>query len=175
MKRIILKSKDTIKELRKEIKNTKDEKYKTKLKAIIKLKEDKDKKRQVIANELVISHQSLVRWINLYNEQGKKGLQTKKAGRPRGKTKWDNNIFEKLTKEIDKADKYWSIPLMQDWLKEKEDTKIPLSTLWYRVTQLGYSHKSSRPYPYKGNKEKQEKFKKRASRPQYKILSSKTQ
>ena len=46
--------------------------------------------------------------------------------------------------------------------KEKKD--IPERTLWYRITQIGYSNKSSRRYPYKGDKEKQEAFKKGALR-----------
>jgi hypothetical protein len=51
---------------------------------------------------------------------------------------------------------------MQKWIYEEEKKDIPESTLCYRITQIGYSNKSSRPYPYKGDKEKQETFKKGA-------------
>jgi len=170
---IILKNKDSIADLKKEIKKTKDEKYKTKLRAIIKIKE-KNKKRKEIVNELVISFESLTSWVKKYNKEGKEGLKTNKGGRPKGSTNWDDKVFKKLTKEIDKSEQYWSLKLMREWLSENEKSDIPLTTIWYRVTQLGYSHKSSRPYPYKGNKEKQEKFKKGALKQKYRIFSSNT-
>lgn len=174
MKTIKVKNKDTVEELKAEVKKTKDEKYKTRLKAIIKVKEEKNKTRKDISNELVMSHHTLAKWIKKYNKSGIGALKTKKTGRPKGKAKWDDKIFKKLTKEIDKANQYWSVRIMADWLKKNEKIKIPESTIWYRIIQLGYSNKSSRPYPYKGDKEKQEEFKKRASRPPYRILSSKT-
>ena len=158
-----LKSKDTIKGLKGEIKKVKgDDTYALKLRALVKVRENPNRTRKEIAKELVISEQALITWIKLYNEQGKKGLKTNKGGRPKGKTKWDNSSFEKLSKQIDKSDHYWSIRLMQEWLEEHEDVCIPKTTLWYRMIQIGYSNKSSRPYPYKGDSKKQEEFKKRA-------------
>ena len=169
---LILKNKDTIKELKEEVKKTNDEKYKTRLKAIILLK--KKQKLHEVSDSLVVSMRSISRWVKIYNKSGKKGLKTKKAGRPKGKKKWDDKIFKKLTKEINKADRYWSVRLMTDWMKKNEEVEIPESTMWYKITQLGYSNKSSRPYPYKGDKEKQKEFKKGASRPPYRIISRKT-
>ena len=39
---------------------------------------------------------------------------------------------------------------------------IPEQTIWYHLDTHKYSYKSARPHPYKGNKEQQESFKKRA-------------
>ena len=78
-------------------------------------------------------------------------------------SKWDQSIFDDLVKEIDKGGRYWSIPLMQKWLKEHKKQDIPESTVWYHLNRLNYSHKSARPHPYRGDKERQEAFKKGAS------------
>lgn len=155
-----LKNKHALSILKKELKKSKDEKYKTRLKAIILVKNGRT--RNETAENLVVSLKSLTEWIKIYNESGYLGLRSKKTGRPKGRAKWNSSIFERLAKEIDKSQKYWSVPIMGDWLEKEEKKIIPESTIWYRVTQIGYSHKSSRPYPYKGDKEKQERFKKGA-------------
>lgn len=168
-----IKKKHSISKLKRELKQSYDEKYKTKLRAIIYLREHSDETQGKVAARFVVSRMSISTWIRRYNENGLKGLRTNKGGRPKGKTKWDDTYFKKLAKEIDKAEQYWSIPLMQEWLKEHEKVEIPEVTCWYRMTQLGYSYKSSRPYPYQGDKKKQEQFKKRASEMSWRVLSSK--
>lgn len=168
---LILKDKDSIEDLRKKIKKTNDEKYKTRLKAILLLK--KKKKRKEVAEILVAGERTVTAWVGAYNKDGTEGLKTKPTGRPKGKTRWENEIFEKLTKEIDKSDRYWSVRLMREWIKKEGKEDVPESTVWYRVTQIGYSNKSSRPYPYKGDKTKQEAFKKGASPRRFRVLSSK--
>lgn len=168
---LILKDRDSIEDLKKEIKKTNDEKYKTRLKAMLLLK--KKKKRKEVAEILVAGERTVTAWVGIYNKDGTEGLKTKPTGRPKGKEKWKNEIFEKLTKEIDKSDKYWSVRLMCKWIKKEEKEDVPESTVWYRVTQIGYSNKSSRPYPYKGDKEKQDSFKKGASRRYLKVLPNK--
>ena len=155
-------NKNTVGILKKEVKETKDEKYKTRLKAILLIKNGKTRKET--AGALVVSLKSVTGWVKAYNKDGLHGLKSKKTGRPKGKVEWDAAIFERLAKEIDKGRQYWSIPLMQKWIQEEEKKDIPESTLWYRMTQIGYSNKSSRPYPYKGDKEQQEAFKKGALR-----------
>lgn len=155
---IALKNKDTLDVLKHEIKHAKDQKYKQRLQAILSVKNGKSRKE--IIEALVVSEVSLIEWIKKYNEEGKESLKTKKTGRPKGKTTWKNEIFEKLAQEIDKSDRYWSVRLMCEWIQKEEKESIPESTVWYRVGQIGYSHKSSRPYPYKGDKEKQDSFKK---------------
>jgi len=155
-------NKNTPRVLSGEIKKTKDEKYKTRLKAILLVKNGKTRKET--AGALAVSLKSVTGWVKTYNKDGLRGLKSKKTGRPKGKVEWDAAILERLAKEIDKSNQYWSIPLMQRWIREEEKKDIPESTLWYRITQIGYSNKSSRPYPYRGDKEKQEAFKKGALR-----------
>jgi len=157
---IKLKNKNTLTKLKKEIEKTKNEKYRTRVKTIIKLKESPHKSKKEIAEELMISNFSLFSWLKIYNEKGLNGLKIKKTGRPQGKNKWDKAFFEDLVKEINKSDKFWTLKLMQEWLKKEKEVEIPSQSIWYRITQLGYSHKSSRPFPYKGDREKQEEFKK---------------
>ena len=160
MTTLFIKKRHSVQRLQDEIKKTKDEKYKTRLRGIILAK--KGKHRGEISGTLVVSVRAITAWVRSYNKEGLRGLKSKKTGRPKGKVEWDAKIFEKLSREIDKSEQYWSIPLMQKWIWEEEKKDIPESTLWYRITQIGYSNKSSRPYPYKGDREKQEMFKKGA-------------
>jgi transposase len=145
-----------------EIRTTTDEKYKTRLRAILLFRQGDSQKK--IAETMIVSRRSVHGWIVLYNREGKDGLRTKVTGRPVGRVAWDNAPFEHLAQEIDKSKRYWSVHLMTEWLEENENLVIPVSTVWYRITQIGYSHKSSRPYPYKGDAGKQAAFKKKASR-----------
>ena len=143
-----------------EIKTTLDEKYKTHLRTLLLF--HKGKSLREISEIQVVSKRSVQNWIHAYNENGEDGLKTKPTGRPKGRTYWENSPFEHLAEAINKNEKYWSLRLMTEWLAENEKVSIPKSTIWYRVTQIGYSHKSSRPYPYKGDPQKQEAFKKGA-------------
>lgn len=158
---ILLERKISLSQLEAEIKKTSDEPYKTRLRTIILFQKGKTKKE--IADILVVSRRSVQTWIHIWNQKGREGLKTKPTGRPKGRVKWDDISFQNLAKEIDKSEQYWSIPLMKEWILKNEQKDIPERTVWYRITQIGYSHKSSRPYPYKGDKKKQEIFKKGVS------------
>jgi len=57
-------------------------------------------------------------------------------------------------------DEYWSIPKMQKLVEELHGVKVPYETMRMRVKRAGYSYKSNRPSPYKGDAELQEEFKK---------------
>lgn len=155
-----LKSRDTIQVLKETIKKSDDESQKTRLRAIICIKEGMT--HTDTAKRFVVSRTSVIAWVNAYNEGGIRALKMSQGGRPKGKVKWDGSIFEALAKEIDQGKKYWSIPLMQAWIKEKHDQDIPEQTVWYRLHHLSYSYKSARPHPFQGNAEKQEAFKKGA-------------
>ena len=50
---------------------------------------------------------------------------------------------------------------MQKLIEEKDKVKIPEESIRRKLHKVGYSWKSSRPSPYKGDREKQEEFKKR--------------
>jgi transposase len=160
-KPILLQREVSVPDLKSEIKKTTDERYKTHLRAILLFHEGKTKTE--VAQILIAGRRTVYGWVTAYNQKGKEGLKTKPTGRPKGKRKWENQIFEDLAKEIDVSEKYWSIPLMVKWIEKNKKKTIPEQTIWYRMTQIRYSHKSSRPYPYKGDKEKQEVFKKGGS------------
>ncbi len=159
MAHIHIQEHDTIAALRQKLKTASDEAYKTRLKAIRLALEGK--KRYEISEQLVVDEKSVTTWLRRYNEHGTKALVSNKGGRPKGNPKWDASVFEELAKEIDKGG-YWSIPLMQAWLKKHHRKEIPEQTVWYRLDQLGYSHKGARPHPTKGSRERQETFKKGA-------------
>jgi transposase len=155
-----LSPKDTLEELSIALKATHDPQLKMRLKAILLRK--KEKTPQEIAGQLMVSDRSVTWWILRYNKGGVGALKTRPSGRPEGNPIWDASLFEDLTKEIDKGG-YWSIPRMQEWLKKHHNKDIPEQTVWYRMNQLKYSYKSSRPSPIGGSKEKQEAFKKTGS------------
>jgi transposase len=150
---------DSIISLKNTIKKTRDSATQVRLKSILFRKEGSTP--QEIAQRLMVTDRSVTGWIRRYNENGIPGLATKPSGRPEGNPKWDKNIFNKLTEEIDKGG-YWSVPRMQEWLAKHHNVNIPEQTVWYRIDQLGYSYKGARPHPVKGNKEKQNSFKKGA-------------
>jgi len=159
MNKIKLKNKHSITELKNAIKKSNDEEQKTRLRVIIKTKEKLT--RTAIAKEFTIDRTAIIYWIKAYNKKGIEGLIMSKGGRPKGTLKWNEKIFKKLAKEINKGDKCWSLPLMQDWIHGEENEFIPISTIWYHLKLNNFTYKSLRPHPYLGDKEKQEIFKKK--------------
>jgi transposase len=157
--KIKLKNKHTIKQLENAIKESKDEGQKTRLRVLIDLK--KGTPRTKIIKSFIIDYKTLLYWIDTYNKKGIDGLVMNKGGRPEGNPKWDKRIFEELTREIKKTRKYWSIPIMQEWIKKNKEKDIPEQTIWYHLKILGFSYTSLRPHPYKGDKETQKVFKKK--------------
>jgi transposase len=155
-----LSEKDTAEVLEKAFKNTQDSDLKIRIKAIFLRK--KNKTPVEIAGQLLVSDRSVRGWILRYNEGGLSALSTKPSGRAEGNPIWDAALFTDLAKEIDEGG-YWSIPRMQEWIKKNHQKDIPEQTVWYRMNQLEYSYKSSRPSPIGGSKEKQTAFKKGAS------------
>lgn len=153
---------DSLQDLRLAIKQSSNEAQKTRIRAIIKIKEGLT--RTAVAEEFVVERGSIIDWINAYNAGGTKALVFSKGGRPEGNPKWDTKIFDALIEHIEKTKQYWSIPRMVKWIKEQKSLEIPEITVWYHVTNLNYSYKSARPHPQLGNKEQQELFKKGALR-----------
>lgn len=160
MKKHILASSHTLAELAVIKSKSSDEGQKLKLRAIINIK--KGKKVKQVAEDLLVSRQSLSAWQRIYNDEGIEGLATNKGGRPEGNPTWDENIFIALTEHVEKTGGYWSVPLMQKWIEGKYKKTIPLQTIWYHLCLLEFSYKSARPHPYKGDRKRQELFKKGA-------------
>lgn len=144
-----------------EVKNkSSDDGQKLRLRAIINIK--KGKLMRQVSEELVVSQKSLGVWLSRYNEQGVVGLASNKGGRPEGNPKWDEEIWKELGNTIKNTNGYWSIPKMQEWINNKYKKEIPEQTVWYHLDKLGFSYKSARPHPYKGDRDKQASFKKGA-------------
>ena len=151
-----LKEHNTIEELKKEIRKTKDGRYLLRVQCILLRKEGM--KPGEIEERLLISRNTYSKWIKRYNEKGLEGLKTKKpSGRKR---KWDRELFKELFEELDKNNRWWNVKRMQEFIKNKHNVEIPEDTVRKIVKKAGYSWKTSRPSPYKGDKEKQEEFKK---------------
>ncbi len=148
---------DSTEELRALLARTRDEGYKKRIRAIIRLQEGEPHRE--VARSLGASPTSVCLWITKYNACGSLALAPNKGGRPEGNPKWDSAIFDELAKEIDTGG-YWSIPRMQKWISEHYKKDIPEQTVWYRMDKLDYSYKGARPHPVQGNKERQEAFKK---------------
>jgi transposase len=161
MKKHILVEHHTLPELIKAKNKTSDEGQKLRLRAIINIK--KGKLIHQVAEDLVVTRRSVSTWQNKYNEKGIEGLTTNLGGRPEGNPTWDTEIWTALGKTVKTQGGYWSIPKMQEWIKEKYKKSIPEQTVWYHLDKLGFSYKSARPHPYLGDKEKQTVFKKKWS------------
>jgi transposase len=156
----ILKDMHTIEQLVAYKKQSRDEDQKLRLRAIINLKRGKGVNQ--VADELVTTRRSISTWVRKYNTAGISGLQTNKGGRPEGNPIWNTDMFDELTKHIADTGGYWSVPTMQGWIEKKYHKTIPQQTIWYHLCLKKFSYKSSRPHPYKGNREQQELFKKGA-------------
>lgn len=157
-KALSLNTRDTVAQLRRAVASSCDEAQKTRIRAIIRLKEKAT--RTTVARDFVVDRDTVTNWVAAYNAGGIAALKMSKGGRKEGNPLWDTAIFDDLIQEIDKGGRYWSVPLMQEWIKEKYREEIPENTVWYHVTGLDYTYKSARPHPMKGDPGKQESFKK---------------
>jgi len=158
MATIQLRAQCSVGDLKRALKESNDADQKTRIRAIINIKEGATK--TATAKRFVVSRTSVISWVAAFNKGGVKALAMSKGGRPEGNPLWDASLFDDLAKEIDKGG-YWSVPRMQEWLRTHKKKDVPEQTVWYRMDQRGYSYKSARPSPVQGNKEKQEAFKKR--------------
>jgi len=161
MRAIKLKEHDTEEELLQEIRNIKNGRYQHRLRAVLFLK--RGYKAKDIQKELLISSATYCSWIKKYNEHGKDILKEHRSGRKEGNPKYDAKLFQEVYEALDAMDEYWSIPKMQKLVEEKHGVKVPYETMRLRIKKAGYSYKSNRPSPYKGDKELQEEFKKMQS------------
>lgn len=158
MRKIALLDRDTVATMKAAIRRSKEDAQKARIRALLRVKQGVPHKR--VAEEGSLSRSSLISWIKAYNESGIEALKMSKGGRPEGNPKWEKEIFEALTKEIDKGDRYWSVPVMVSWIKERYGREIPENTVWYHVRDLAYSYKSAGPSPAKGDPQAQAAFKK---------------
>ncbi len=150
---------NTLKELRQEMRKTTDGRYQLRVHTIVLLKEGERSSK--IRERLLIGSDTYCRWIRSYNDGGLEALKKIKiTGRKEGNPEYDDYIFEELFQKLDLMQEYWSVIKMQKFVKELHNVKVPNETMRMRVKRAGYSYKSNRPSPYKGDEQKQEEFKK---------------
>jgi len=148
--------------LRKEISTTKDGRYRLRLQTILLVTQGLHSEQ--IMKQLMISRNSIFRWVKWYNKNGIEGIKTVSVGgRPEGNPKWDDAIFAALYKKLDLMEEFWSVPKMAVWLQDEYNVTIPEPTIHNRLKVAGYTFKSSRPNPYKGDPNLQAQFKKKES------------
>jgi len=156
MKRLEVKNLHTIEELKREIRKTKDGRYSLRLRCVLLKKEGKSTKE--IQESLLVSRDFIARWIRRYNEKGLEALKYRHTG---GKREvWSIKYFKELFEELDKNKGVWTIAKMQEFIERIHNVKIPKESIRRKLHKYKYSWKTSRPSPYKGDKEKQEEFKK---------------
>jgi len=156
MKRLEVKDLHTIEELKREIRETKDGRYSLRLRCVLLKKEGKSTKE--IQENLLVSRGFIAKWIHRYNKQGLEVLKYKHTG---GKKEvWTIKYFKELFEELDKKRGFWTIKKMQKFIEEKHNVKIPKESIRRKLHKYKYSWKTSRPSPYKWDKEQQEEFKK---------------
>ena len=107
---------------------------------------------KTILEKMLISKNTYYDWIHRYNEGGCKALKKIKIpGRKEGNPKYDAKIFTDIFTALDKMDEYWSLPKIQKSIEIEHGIKVPLETIRARLKRAGYSYKSNRPSPYKGD------------------------
>ena len=158
MSRIKVKDLDSEEDILKEIRNSNNGRYQHRLRTILLAKRNVSSKE--IRKEMLISSATYCKWLKLYNEYGKERLKEHNSGRKEGNPKYDEKIFKEVFEKLDAMDEYWSVPKMQKLVYDLHGINVPYETMRMRVKRAGYSYKSNRPSPYKGDKELQEEFKK---------------
>lgn len=116
-----------------------------------------------ICNIFYITGNTFFRWLKWYNDGGLEKLKTGDGGKGSNTRaiKYDDKIFEALGTEIDNnQEQVWTLDKMQLFIKEKFNVEPSIQVILYRIKGK-YSYKSSRPYPYKADRDKLGRFKKK--------------
>jgi transposase len=159
MKYITITPHHTQEELEQELKKTNDGRYRLRIHVILLAMQQYNSAS--IRKQLMVGRPTIFNWVRRYNQKGLKGIkEVYKTGRSEGNPKWDNSIFEALCAKLDLMEEFWSVPKMREWIKERYKVEIPERTIHYRLKMNGYTFKSSRPNPYKGDPALQAAFKK---------------
>jgi len=91
---IPLSERDTIVELKAAIRHSNDEAQKTRIRAIISIKEGLT--RTKTAQIFNITRTTLRYWVTAYNGKGVAALLMSSGGRPKGNHRWNANIFDEI-------------------------------------------------------------------------------
>ena len=110
-----------------------------------------------------ITNNTFFRWLKWYNEGGLDKLKNGTGGKGSNsrKVQYSEEIFIALGEEIEKnQEQIWTLEKMQIFIKEKFNVEPTLQIISYRLKGK-YSYKSSRPYPYKADRDELGRFKKK--------------
>ncbi len=162
-KKIKLIKHDSLEEWHEKIQKIRNNEHKLRMLVIEKILANPSITGKEIQKSFFISPATMYSWISWYNEGGLDKLKIGNGGRgikSKDKKIYSDEVFEVLKKEIDKnQDKVWTLNKMQYFLEKKFDIKPTPQAIRYRIKDT-YSYKSSRPYPYKGDRDKMGRFKK---------------
>lgn len=156
---------NTIDEFHKIIIKTQNMELRYRLLAIEKVLVNPNNTSKKICSELFINNNTFFKWLKWYNEGGIDKLKQGDGGKGANGGKpqeFDEKIFETLKKEIDEnQEMVWTLEKMKHFIKNKFNIEPPtLQAIRYRIKNT-HSYKSSRPYPYKADRNKLGQFKKK--------------
>ncbi len=133
----------SVSEVRKAIKSTNDGILRLRLMIIEKLLSEPELSLQKVAKSLIVNRETVTKCLNLFNEGGVEALRPKQAGRKEGNPKYDNEIFSKLMETLKRQNSPWSVYQMQKHIKNNYGIEIPESTIYYRLSKMGYNKKAN--------------------------------
>lgn len=150
---------ESVEELHKSLKLSKDFQVQKRIQCLILLKENRFKKRTDLADYLCIGYSTLKRWLKDYRENGLSGyLQLGSAnGRP---TVISEEIHQALEKKVnDSIDSFRSYQEAQLWVKDEFGEDIHYQTLrGYMIRNMGTKLKVPRKSHYKKDEQAIEAF-----------------
>ena len=130
-------------DIKKHIKGTSDGIFRLRLMIIEKLISEPKLSLQDVADMLIVNRETVTRCLQLFNGEGIDALKPKKAGRKEGNPKYDAGIFRKLYAHIANRSEKWSVYMMQEWIVKEFQIHVPESTIYHRMTKMGYSFKNA--------------------------------
>lgn len=144
MSRVVRIRKDIPVELvRATIKNTSDGVFRLRLMIVEKLLSEPELSLQAVARVLIVNRETVAKCLQLFNKGGIALLKPKRAGRKEGNPKYESEIFVDLVRKLEKNSS-WSVNKMQEYLEKKHSVTVPESTIYYRISKLGYSLRKAR-------------------------------
>jgi transposase len=136
-KKINLSQHYTKEEWREEIKRIRDNGYKLKMLVIEKILSNPNISAKEVQETFFISPRTMYDWIKQYNSNGLEGLKAKNPkgrGSGKGRTKVDDEVYEKLKEEIEQTpNKKWTLKAKQTYIKEQFGIEVTQQAIAYRM------------------------------------------
>ena len=139
-KNINLKPHDTLDEWHVNIRNTRNNEHKLKMLVIEKIMSNPSISAKEVQDTFFISPRTMYNWINQYNENGLKGLIAKNQkgrGSGKGRTKVDDEVYEKLIEEIKQdSGKKWTLKDKSSYIEKVCGVKVSEQAVAYRMKKF---------------------------------------